>query len=143
MYITLLIIHRILFTMLIVSILLGIIMSRNTLLIQWHIVIILLFCSIHHWKMLWLLFLLQLFFHLSKDRVFSEERSRFYGAEMTLAVKYLHDHKVVYRDLKVGWWILCKCGLVLGKYITCEGSGPWFDTEWLHTLSSNISLWFV
>ncbi|XP_031564380.1 RAC-gamma serine/threonine-protein kinase-like [Actinia tenebrosa] len=43
----------------------------------------------------------ELFFHLSKDRVFSEDRSRFYGAEMTLAIKYLHDHKVVYRDLKL------------------------------------------
>ena len=46
-------------------------------------------------------FLPQLFFHLSKERVFSEERSRFYSAEIILAVKYLHDNKVVYRDLKV------------------------------------------
>ena len=47
------------------------------------------------------IFLPQLFFHLSKERVFSEERSRFYGAEIVLAVKYLHDNQVVYRDLKV------------------------------------------
>ncbi|XP_074628418.1 RAC-alpha serine/threonine-protein kinase-like [Acropora palmata] len=43
----------------------------------------------------------ELFFHLSKERVFSEERSRFYASEIVLAVKYLHEKKVVYRDLKL------------------------------------------
>lgn len=43
----------------------------------------------------------ELFFHLSRERVFSEPRSRFYGAEITLALKYLHEHKIVYRDLKL------------------------------------------
>lgn len=43
----------------------------------------------------------ELFFHLSRDKVFSETRSRFYGAEITLALKYLHEKKIVYRDLKL------------------------------------------
>ncbi|XP_065052422.1 RAC-gamma serine/threonine-protein kinase-like [Rhopilema esculentum] len=43
----------------------------------------------------------ELFFHLSRERVFSEERSRFYGAEITCAVKYLHERNIVYRDLKL------------------------------------------
>lgn len=44
----------------------------------------------------------QLFFHLSRERVFSEERARFYGAEIVSALDYLHSEKnVVYRDLKV------------------------------------------
>lgn len=43
----------------------------------------------------------QLFFHLSRDRVFTEDRARFYGAEIVSALEYLHSCNVVYRDLKV------------------------------------------
>uniref|UniRef100_A0A8C9F764 non-specific serine/threonine protein kinase n=1 Tax=Pavo cristatus TaxID=9049 RepID=A0A8C9F764_PAVCR len=44
----------------------------------------------------------ELFFHLSRERVFSEDRARFYGAEIVSALDYLHSEKnVVYRDLKV------------------------------------------
>ncbi|XP_010839682.1 PREDICTED: RAC-alpha serine/threonine-protein kinase-like [Bison bison bison] len=45
----------------------------------------------------------ELFFHLSRERVFPEDRARFYGAEIVSALDYLHSEKnVVYRDLKVG-----------------------------------------
>ena len=43
----------------------------------------------------------ELFFHLSRERVFTEDRTRFYGAEIILAIDYLHQLGVVYRDLKV------------------------------------------
>ncbi|XP_048456061.1 RAC-alpha serine/threonine-protein kinase-like [Rhincodon typus] len=44
----------------------------------------------------------ELFFHLSRERVFSEDRARFYGAEIVSALDYLHSEKnVVYRDLKL------------------------------------------
>lgn len=43
----------------------------------------------------------ELFFHLSKVRIFSEDRTRFYGAEIISALGYLHSHNIVYRDLKV------------------------------------------
>jgi len=44
--------------------------------------------------------LLQLFFHLQRERHFSETRARFYSAEMASALGYLHSVGVVYRDLK-------------------------------------------
>jgi len=42
----------------------------------------------------------ELFFHLQKCRVFGEARSRFYAAEITSALTYLHSNNVIYRDLK-------------------------------------------
>jgi serine/threonine protein kinase len=43
----------------------------------------------------------ELFFHLSKERRFSEMRARFYTAEIVSALEYLHlTLDVVYRDLK-------------------------------------------
>lgn len=43
----------------------------------------------------------ELFFHLSKERIFTEERTRFYGAEILLALGYLHSQGIIYRDLKL------------------------------------------
>jgi len=43
----------------------------------------------------------ELFVHLSHDRIFTEERARFYGAEIIMALTYLHEHNIIYRDLKV------------------------------------------
>ncbi|XP_023849575.1 RAC-gamma serine/threonine-protein kinase [Salvelinus sp. IW2-2015] len=59
-----------------------------------------------------LLFILQLFFHLSRERVFSEDRTRFYGAEIVSALDYLHSAKIVYRDLKLENLMLDKDGHV-------------------------------
>uniref|UniRef100_H3A5T2 non-specific serine/threonine protein kinase n=1 Tax=Latimeria chalumnae TaxID=7897 RepID=H3A5T2_LATCH len=53
----------------------------------------------------------ELFFHLSRERVFSEDRARFYGAEIVSALDYLHSEKnVVYRDLKLENLMLDKDG---------------------------------
>lgn len=43
----------------------------------------------------------ELFFHLSRERVFTEDRTRFYGAEIISALGYLHSQGIIYRDLKV------------------------------------------
>ena len=42
----------------------------------------------------------ELFFHLHKDRRFSEERTRFYAAQLVLALDHLHKNGIIYRDLK-------------------------------------------
>ncbi|CAD8142590.1 unnamed protein product [Paramecium pentaurelia] len=41
-----------------------------------------------------------LFVHLKKNIQFSEERTRFYAVELVLALKYLHENRIIYRDLK-------------------------------------------
>ena len=42
----------------------------------------------------------ELFFHLSKVGRFDERRASFYAAEIVLALSYIHEMDIVYRDLK-------------------------------------------
>lgn len=42
----------------------------------------------------------ELFFHLSKVGKFPESRASFYAAEIVLALEYIHQLDIVYRDLK-------------------------------------------
>ena len=42
----------------------------------------------------------ELFFHLGKMGRFPEERAKFYAAQITLALEYVHTLGVIYRDLK-------------------------------------------
>ena len=42
----------------------------------------------------------ELFQHLRKFRTFDENKVRFYGAQIALALEYLHSKGIVYRDLK-------------------------------------------
>ncbi|XP_071055896.1 RAC serine/threonine-protein kinase-like [Onthophagus taurus] len=52
----------------------------------------------------------ELFFHLSRERIFSEDRTRFYGAEIISALGYLHSIGIIYRDLKLENLLLDKDG---------------------------------
>lgn len=42
----------------------------------------------------------ELFFHLRQQKKFDEERTKFYAAELILAIEYLHKNNIIYRDLK-------------------------------------------
>lgn len=42
----------------------------------------------------------ELFYHLRKEQRFSEEKAKFYAAEILVALRCLHDNNIIYRDLK-------------------------------------------
>lgn len=67
-------------------------------------------------------------FQIQRARRFDEARARFYSAEVTLALMFLHQHHIVYRDLKLDNILLdaeghckladfgmCKEGMTPGK----------------------------
>jgi len=63
----------------------------------------------------------ELFFHLQKEKKFSEERVIFYAAEILLALEHLHSNGIIYRDLKPENLLLTNEGhIVLTDFGLCK-----------------------
>jgi serine/threonine protein kinase len=54
----------------------------------------------------------ELFFHLQRNKRFSEARAKFYAGEIGLALEFIHSHQVIYRDLKPENLVLDRLGHV-------------------------------
>lgn len=71
----------------------------------------------------------ELFFHLSRERIFSEDRTRFYGAEIISAIDYLHKKGIIYRDLKLENLLLDKDGHIkIADFGLCKEDITWGNT---------------
>jgi len=55
----------------------------------------------------------ELFFHLQKEGKFSEDRVRFYVAEIVIGLEYLHSMGIIYRDLKPENLLLSAAGHII------------------------------
>jgi RAC serine/threonine-protein kinase len=71
----------------------------------------------------------ELFYHLSQERKFSEEKTKFYGAEIVSALGYLHDHDIIYRDLKLENLLLgCDGHIKIADFGLCKDNIRFTDT---------------
>lgn len=72
----------------------------------------------------------ELFKHLTDAKRFAEDKTKFYAAQIALALGYLHDSQIIYRDLKPENILIGKDGYImladfgLAKMIGPSGEDP-------------------
>jgi len=69
----------------------------------------------------------ELFHHLSIEKRFTEDRAKFYTAEIISGMEYLHSHGVIYRDLKPENLLLSHKGHVIMTDFGLSKEGLYYD----------------
>jgi len=63
----------------------------------------------------------EMFFHLTHHRVFQDPTARFYMAQLLIALNYLHERNIIYRDVKLENILIDRDGnLVLADFGLCK-----------------------
>ncbi|KAG9509814.1 RAC serine/threonine-protein kinase [Fragariocoptes setiger] len=71
----------------------------------------------------------ELFYHLSQERIFTEDKTRFYAAEIVSALGYLHENEIIYRDLKLENLLLDRDGHIkIADFGLCKDNITYNDT---------------
>lgn len=79
----------------------------------------------------------ELFMHLEREGIFSEDTACFYLAEITMALEHLHSYGIIYRDLKPENILLDKDGHVkLTDFGLCKEALE--DGETTHTFCGTV-----
>ena len=72
----------------------------------------------------------ELYYHLFKERRFSEARTKFYVAEIVLAVGFLHANDYIYRDLKLENLLLDAAGHIkIADFGLCKDLKAWKNEQ--------------